>query len=352
MKFLSLSIFSFFLFSGLLSANEIQVCSKVSPPFSMKSEDGSWSGLSIDLLEATTDKLGIEYRIREMPIDDLISGLYDGRCDLSISALTITAERERVVDFSAPYYSGGLGIAAREGESTFFAIVQTVKKVFSFEMFLVVLSLLLVLLLTGAIVWVFERKENKEEFGGSLLKGLGSGLWWSAVTMTTVGYGDKAPKTLGGRIVALIWMFTAIVVISSFTAGIASIVTVSNISSSVSGLGDLHKIRVGSVKEAFSGKDLDSRNISFRSYKSVEQGLRALKEREIVAFVYDAPILRYMRASDPQYSELQVLSNEFSTQLYAVAFPQGSSLRESFNRALLEFTASSDWKEVVEEYLE
>lgn len=48
-------------------------------------------------------------------------------------------------------------------------------------------------------------------YGGRPIKGLGQAVWWAAVTMTTVGYGDKAPKTLGGRVVAVAWMLASIV---------------------------------------------------------------------------------------------------------------------------------------------
>jgi hypothetical protein len=70
------------------------------------------------------------------------------------------------------------------------------------------------------MVWLFERKLNPAHFGGNTLQGIGSGFWFSAVTMTTVGYGDKHPKTTGGRIVSLIWMFTAVILVSLFTATI------------------------------------------------------------------------------------------------------------------------------------
>jgi CubicO group peptidase (beta-lactamase class C family) len=50
-----------------------------------------------------------------------------------------------------------------------------------------------------------------------LMPGIGIGIWWATVTMTTVGYGDKAPMTPGGRIVGLIWMFVGVITISGFT---------------------------------------------------------------------------------------------------------------------------------------
>ena len=81
-------------------------------------------------------------------------------------------------------------------------------------------------------MWLFERKRNKEMFGQGI-KGLGAGFWWSAVTMTTVGYGDKAPVTAAGRTIGFIWMFAAILLISGLTASIASALTVSSLDSKI-----------------------------------------------------------------------------------------------------------------------
>ena len=73
----------------------------------------------------------------------------------------------------------------------------------------------------GVVMWLGERRRNQAQFGGTAAHGIGAGLWWSAVTMTTVGYGDKAPVTILGRLLGLVWMFAAIIIISSFTAAIA-----------------------------------------------------------------------------------------------------------------------------------
>ncbi|WP_320044731.1 ion channel [uncultured Desulfobacter sp.] len=70
----------------------------------------------------------------------------------------------------------------------------------------VIFTLFMLLLLVGFLIWFFEKDKNREQFGGSPFSGIGSGFWWSAVTMTTVGYGDKAPRTVAGRFVGLIWM--------------------------------------------------------------------------------------------------------------------------------------------------
>jgi polar amino acid transport system substrate-binding protein len=53
------------------------------------------------------------------------------------------------------------------------------------------------------LTWLFECKHNPQQFGEDATRGSWANLWWAAVTMTTVGYGDKALATVGGRIIAL-----------------------------------------------------------------------------------------------------------------------------------------------------
>ena len=48
------------------------------------------------------------------------------------------------------------------------------------------------------------------------------GLWWTIVTLTTVGYGDLSPVTTGGRVAAVVLMVTSIGVVSFITANIAA----------------------------------------------------------------------------------------------------------------------------------
>lgn len=50
-----------------------------------------------------------------------------------------------------------------------------------------------------------------------------SGIWWSIVTLTTVGYGDISPTTAGGRVVAGIIMFFGIGILGMLSANLASI---------------------------------------------------------------------------------------------------------------------------------
>lgn len=325
----------------------LTIGTKVAPPFVIKSDDGSLDGISIELMRRLAEQLPLKYEYKQTDLKGLISGVQDGTLDASIAALTVTAAREDVIDFSHPFYTTGLAIAVRQqGNSVWLAV----KRFFSWEFLTALAALVGLLLLVGFIVWLFERKHNDEEFGGSAAHGLGAGFWWAAVTMTTVGYGDKAPQTLGGRLVGLVWMFAAVIIISSFTAAIATSLTVGQLESRVKGVKDLPNVRVATVASSVSSDYMDAHDIHYITIKDLPAGLGLLAKGKVDAVVYDAPLLKYL-ANQEYPKRTRVLPGTFERQDYAIALPEGSKLREPINRAMLEIINSDEWQDVLNKYL-
>jgi ABC-type amino acid transport substrate-binding protein len=331
-----------------LPSRALIVGTKEAPPFAMKNEKGMWTGISIDLWHKIATELNISYKFKEMDLRGLLDGVANGSLDVAVAALTVTKEREKRFDFSHPYYVTGLGIAVASTSKSPWLVV--LKRLFSIKFLTIAFSLIVLLLALGTLVWWFEHKRNPQQFGGNLLEGIRSGFWWSAVTMTTVGYGDKAPVTSGGRVVAIIWMFTAIIIISSFTATITSTLTVSKLELSVHGPNDLPRVTVGTVAHTTGEAYLRDRRLSFSSFETVNEGLRSLIEGRIEALVYDQPILRY-QVNKYFKSDLAVLDSTFERQDYGIALAQGSTLRESINYVLLAKIRLTEWQDTVYKYL-
>ena len=329
---------------------KVIIATKQAPPFAIKNDGGHWTGLSIELWERIAEELGYEFEVVETDIQGMTEGLADGRFDAAVAAMTVTADREHDFDFSHPFYTTGLGIAVTTDRSR--GVVGAILGLFSIEFLRSLAALLGVLLVVGIVVWLFERRRNSDEFGGTPVEGIGSGFWWSAVTMTTVGYGDKAPKTFGGRIVGLVWMFVSVITVSGFTAAIASALTVSQLGSTVSGSSDLPRpeVQVGSVDLTTSAAYLRGRHIEFESFSTPGEGLEALARGEIDAMVYDAPIIRYI-VNREYDGRLRVLGETFERQDYAVGLPSNSPLREDLNRELLRQTRSDWWSDTLRNYL-
>lgn len=331
-----------------VSQRTLMIGTKEAPPFVIKNEDGTYSGISIDLWNRLARELNLEYQLTEFDLEGLLRGLEDQSLDAVVAALTITAERAEYVDFTHPFYTTGLGIAmSPTGKRSWQGVINRILS----SRFLGVVSLLsFILLLVAILVWFLERKRNTAQFGGGILKGIGSGFWWSAVTMTTVGYGDKAPKTFWGRFVALIWMFAAIIMVSSFTATIASILTVSQIEASIKTLEDLATQRIGTVANSTSEEYLIKNRLNHRLYESTEQGLQAILEGEIDAVVYDAPILKYL-VNKQMKKGLEVLPFIFERQDYGIGLKADSPLRKSINLTLLQIIQEPSWQDILNQYL-
>ena len=319
----------------------LRVGLKESPPFSMRDDQGEWSGLSVDLLRDVAKELNHELDFVEADLKELLSDIEKGRLQVGAAALTITPDREEKFDFSHPYMDSGLGIAVPGEPGSAWA--QVAKRFLSGRFLSGFGTLMGLLLIVGALVWFFERRRNPEEFGENT-GGLLEGFWFAAVTMTTVGYGDKSPKTGGGRFVALIWMFTSIVLISGLTAAIAASLTVSELESSIQGPEDLRGRRVLTVEGSTSYEYLRRKGIGTETTDSLENALAALARGEAECVVYDAPLLRY-QISRNHVGTLDVLPSRFERQQYALAFPEASPLREPFNRVLLKRIASLEWEE-------
>jgi len=320
---------------------------RVAPPFVLRTEQGTWSGLSVDLWREITSELGLDYQFKEVSIQEMTAGVDEGRIDAGVGALTITAEREQRVDFTHPFHTSGLGIAIREAERSL-NWVAVIGGFFSPAFLAVLLTLALVLLVTGLGVWLFERKKNASQFGGSAIEGVGSGFWWSAVTMTTVGYGDKTPITAGGKIISLIWMFTSVIIISSFTASIASSLTVSSMDSPIKGPSDLVRYKVAAIEGSTSTQYLLENGVRFTTFPSLPDALEALHEGSVDAAVHDRPMLQYFARMT---SGLEVLPQAFQRQDYGISLPSESPLRQDINIILLERISSKWWLAEKQRYL-
>src|SRR5271166_5026493 len=93
------------------SDRELVLGLRVAPPFVMRTPDGIWTGISVELWRHLAEQLSLRYRFEETTQEGLLKGLADGTLDASGGALTVTAERLREVDFSLPYFVTGLGVA-------------------------------------------------------------------------------------------------------------------------------------------------------------------------------------------------------------------------------------------------
>jgi polar amino acid transport system substrate-binding protein len=86
------------------------------PPFEIGTpESGDFSGFDIDMMNAIADKLGLEPTYQNSSFDTIFRDTASGQFDIVAAASTITPDREKVVDFSRPYYEAQQALVVPEG---------------------------------------------------------------------------------------------------------------------------------------------------------------------------------------------------------------------------------------------
>ncbi|MBN17847.1 MAG: hypothetical protein CMB37_06805 [Euryarchaeota archaeon] len=76
----------------------------------------------------------------------------------------------------------------------------------------------------GFIAYLFEQHASQTACGDTCIDTLPQAMWWAITTATTVGYGDYAPVTPGGRVVAIFLMFTGIALYGLLTATLSQLI--------------------------------------------------------------------------------------------------------------------------------
>lgn len=337
---LYLSLFFLFIFSLFgLKADTLRVGVHHVSPFVRISPDSIPRGLSIDFWKMISADLDYKVKYKIYPdLESSISGIENEEVDLSINPLTITPERLKVMNFSQPYFISGTTLAMRKVNSW----TQVVRNIFTQQFISAVSGLAVIIWIFGFLVWLAERKKNPVHFKKGH-KGLWDGFWWSAVTMTTVGQGDKAPKTKPGRVLTIIWMFTAIVLISGLTAGIASSLTVTNINSAVVSVHDLSRLKVATIKGSSAEDYLNLFGIEAVEYAKPFDALKAVQSKKIDVFVYDRLIIEHL-IKRFEMNNLTVLPQDLKTDYFGFSLPKSSSFADTINPLILEKCRSNDWQ--------
>jgi hypothetical protein len=214
---------------------------RVAPPFALKTSDGIWTGISVELWRHLAEQLRLRFRFEETTQEGLLKGLADGTLDASGGALTVTAERLRQMDFSLPYAVTGLGVAVPLRASLdWIGVAASFLSIRFLSTLLVIVGLVL---LVSVIVWLLERRRTAE-FGGPPVDGLVCSISWSTQAMAKAST-SVSPKTRPGRLLGGAWTAAAVVLIAMFTGAVTSHLTARELSGLVRDAADLHHVRSG-----------------------------------------------------------------------------------------------------------
>ena len=84
------------------------------PPYEMTTDSGEFEGIDIDTAKAIAEKLGLELQIDDMDFDAALLAVQQGKSDMVMAGVTVTDERQNVMDFTDSYATGIQSIIVKE----------------------------------------------------------------------------------------------------------------------------------------------------------------------------------------------------------------------------------------------
>lgn len=318
----------------------LRVVTRQAPPFAIYSREG-YRGFSVELAELVAARLGADMEV--YGVDTVAKQLDDvarGAADLAVGGLAVTAAREDVVDFTQPVLDTGLQVMvpADDAPGLLARIASLARAILLSELPWLIALFVGVLLLTAHVMWLLERARNPD-FAAPYRHGILDSFWWAVVTLTTVGYGDKAPRSWRGRGFAVVWMIAGYFLFASFTASITSTLAVDRLQGRITGPDDLPGATVAAVTGSPGDGYLAGEGLSPVLAADADEALALLADGSVDAVVHDAPVLRHHARTDGA-GAVRVVGAEFERVRYAIAVPPGSPRREEINRAVLEVLES------------
>jgi ABC-type amino acid transport substrate-binding protein len=292
--------------------------------------NSTYTGFDIELWEEIAKELNIAFSYNETDLKGIFTDLVEGNADVAFSCITVTKEREEIVDFSHHYLDSGLRIMVLNKKK--FSMAESMKSFYSPKVLKTLAYIGLFIIICGHIFWWVER--GHKYISTKYLPGIFQAYWYVLVTMTTVGYGDIVPRRWFGRVMAFLVMMIGIGIFGWTIAQLSSAITLQRLHSDISDHLDLRDRLVATVEGTTSVAALEKIGAVVVPMKSIDQAYQKLIKDEVNAVVFDSPTILYFARNEGAGS-VSVVGPLFDIQYYGFLFPQGSELREPVNRALL-----------------
>ena len=319
--------------SGQPPQKPLRVATRVVPPFVFE-RGGRLDGFSVDLWNSIAQRTGLKGEMTVNPsVKDLLAAVKANRADVGIAAISITSERESVFDFSHPMFDSGLQILVRDQTGGGNSMPGIVSILFSRATLELAGIIFLMVLVPAHLIWFIERRHEEGMIAHKpYIPGIFHAFWWAAGTLGAQA--DEMPRSGVGRFIAVVWMFTSIIFVAHFTATITASLTVQQLQGDIQGPDDLPRKRVATTTGSTSASFLRERKVRVTEFPQIEGAYEALRNRQVDAVVFDAPVLQYYAAHEGK-GKVQVVGSIFREESYGIVFPASSPLRKRVNNALL-----------------
>ncbi|XP_078498596.1 glutamate receptor U1-like [Lissotriton helveticus] len=348
-----------------IAANRAQqtltVTTILQPPFTM-AKDNELEGYCVELMYDLAKKLGFSFTLsvvkdgRYGAMDPagnwtgMIGEVVRKEADLAMAPLTITAARERVIDFTKPFMATGISILLKKDSTAQDSFLFLFLRPFSAETWIGVLVAYFVTCLCLYVVarlspceWMAPPTEEKKfTFLNS--------LWFGAGALTLQG-AEPHPKSPSARIIAVIWWVFTVIVVAAYIASFAAMLKSGNeeTPSSIQSFEDLanqRAIEYGTIEGSSTYHFF--KNSKIPSYRRIYEFMERRREHVMVKTASEG----MERAKDSNYAFIgeSVMQDLFvakdcslmrvpevvGARGYGIAASLGSPWTETLSMAILE----------------
>ncbi|XP_068617309.1 glutamate receptor ionotropic, kainate 2 [Battus philenor] len=359
----------------ILQNKTLIVTTILSAPYCMRKEasekligNAQYEGYAIDLIHEISKILGFNYTFKLAPDgrygsfnretkewDGMIRELLEQRADVAIADLTITYDREQVVDFTMPFMNLGISVLYRKPIKqppnlfSFLSPLSLDVWIYMATAYLGVSVLLFILARFSPYEWDSPRNCLDEppvlENQFTLL----NSLWFTIGSLMQQG-SDIAPKAVSTRMVAGMWWFFTLIMISSYTANLAAFLTVERMDSPIESAEDLAKqtkIKYGALKGGSTAAFFRDSNFSTyqRMWSFMESARpsvftssnkegeeRVMRGKGSYAYLMESTTIEYVVERN---CDLTQVGGMLDSKGYGIAMPPNSPYRTAISGAVL-----------------
>ncbi|PIA30587.1 hypothetical protein AQUCO_05500120v1 [Aquilegia coerulea] len=306
----------------------------------------SVTGYSIDVFSAVLGQMAYNIPYNFVPYNDtydsLVEQVYSKKFDAAVGDIAIVAHRHKHVEFSHPWSDSGIQMML------FRKPIKSNRAWLFLEPFSKVMWSLTVAITiyNGVLVSLMERK-NRPEFTDSASNNIGAAIWSAFATLFSL-QGERL-HTNFSRMTMVVWLFVAIVIIQSYTANLASILTIPHIPQKDI---TVEYLMTSNAKVGCDGRSfvvnylqiLGFKKENIVKYYSKSKYPPALRKGEISAAFLEVPYIRLLMAK--YCKDFYVVGETFKVGGFGFVFPKGSPMVPDITQAVLEVQESGKLRDL------
>ncbi|KAL4706474.1 hypothetical protein ACJJTC_015672 [Scirpophaga incertulas] len=279
----------------------------------------------------------------------IIGDLVSGAAHMSFAALSVSEARAEVIDYSQPYFFGGVSILAAPNQRADVPLLAFLLP-FSPELWIAIFTSLNVTAIAVAIYeWLSPFGLNPWGRQRSKNFSISSALWvmWGLLCGHLVAF--KAPKSWPNKFLINVWGGFSVIFVASYTANIAALIAglfFHNAVDDYQGRSNWLNLRVGTPRSSVSEYYIQRSNPQLaeqmRRYalQDIEEGIQMLRNGTLDLLITDTPILDYYRATDHGCKLQRIGEHTLTEDTYAIGMTKGFPLKDSISAAIAKYSSN------------